>query len=163
TAGCTTAGGTPCGWRRPRRPRRRRRGSGVRSPGDSSIGRRRCRRLNWRRVEARPRIRWRSFKPPCRSLQPLMRRRTTCARRRWLAQAGGYDAEWRPVRHLWKTASELLQDHPNLDFGLAAVTRTYRLPDHAPLVMFALGRTMGWIAHAMEEYATGRLIRPRAR
>ena len=52
---------------------------------------------------------------------------------------------------------------PNLDFGLAAVTRAYRLPDQAPLLLFALGRTIGWIAHAIEEYASGRLIRPRAR
>ena len=57
----------------------------------------------------------------------------------------------------------MLQDLPNLDFGLAAVTRTYRLPDQAPLLLFALGRTIGWIAHAIEEYASGQLIRPRAR
>jgi citrate synthase len=56
-----------------------------------------------------------------------------------------------------------LNDEPNLDLGLAAVTRTYRLPDEAPFLLFALGRTIGWIAHAMEEYASGHLIRPRAR
>jgi citrate synthase len=57
----------------------------------------------------------------------------------------------------------LTRDRPNLDFGLAAVTRAFALPDEAPLVLFAVGRTVGWIAHAMEEYASGRLIRPRAR
>ena len=57
----------------------------------------------------------------------------------------------------------LLHDVPNLDFGLAAVTRTYRLPDTGSLLLFALGRTIGWIAHAIEEYASGQLIRPRAR
>jgi len=46
---------------------------------------------------------------------------------------------------------------------LAAVTRAYRLPEQAPLLLFALGRTIGWIAHAIEEYASGELIRPRAR
>jgi citrate synthase len=30
------------------------------------------------------------------------------------------------------------------------------------LVLFALGRTVGWIAHAMEQYAVHSLIRPRA-
>ncbi len=80
-----------------------------------------------------------------------------------LAEASGNEAEWRPIRNLQKAGSELLHDAPNLDFGLAAVTRTYRLPEQAPLLLFALGRTIGWIAHAIEEYASGQLIRPRAR
>ena len=80
-----------------------------------------------------------------------------------LAEASGNDAEWRSVRNLSKAGSELLHDAPNLDLGLAAVTRAYRLPDRAPMLLFALGRTIGWIAHAIEEYASGRLIRPRAR
>jgi citrate synthase len=80
-----------------------------------------------------------------------------------LAESSGNEAAWRPVRNLWKAGSELLHDFPNLDFGLAAVTRTYRLPAHAPVLLFALGRTTGWIAHAIEEYASGQLIRPRAR
>ena len=80
-----------------------------------------------------------------------------------LAEASGNDAAWRPFRHLFKAGAELLNDQPNLDFGLAAITRACRLPDEAPFLLFALGRTIGWIAHAMEEYASGHLIRPRAR
>jgi citrate synthase len=80
-----------------------------------------------------------------------------------LAEASGNRAEWRVVRELSRAGSELLHDLPNLDFGLAAVTRTYGLPDQAPVLLFALGRTIGWIAHAIEEYASGQLIRPRAR
>ena len=80
-----------------------------------------------------------------------------------LAEASGNDAAWRPFRHLAKAATALLNDAPNLDFGLAAITRAYRLPDDAPFLLFAVGRTIGWIAHAMEEYASGQLIRPRAR
>jgi citrate synthase len=80
-----------------------------------------------------------------------------------LAESSGNDARWRAVRNLARAGSEMLQEHPNLDFGLAAVTRTYRLPDQAPVLLFALGRTVGWIAHAIEEYARGQLIRPRAR
>jgi len=80
-----------------------------------------------------------------------------------LAEASGNDTAWRPFRHLVKAGGELLNDEPNLDFGLAAITRAYRLPDEAPFLLFALGRTIGWIAHAMEEYASGHLIRPRAR
>jgi citrate synthase len=80
-----------------------------------------------------------------------------------LAEASGNKTEWRLVRGLSKAGSELLQDLPNLDFGLVALARTYGLPDYAPLVLFALGRTAGWIAHAIEQYGAGELIRPRAR
>jgi len=80
-----------------------------------------------------------------------------------LAEASGNEVEWRPIRNLWKAGSELLHEFPNLDFGLAAVTRTCVLPREAPLLLFALGRTIGWMAHAIEEYASGQLIRPRAR
>ena len=80
-----------------------------------------------------------------------------------LAGASGNEAEWRLVRALSKAGSELSHDLPNLDFGLAALARTHGLPDRAPLILFALGRTVGWIAHAIEQYSLGELIRPRAR
>jgi citrate synthase len=80
-----------------------------------------------------------------------------------LAERAGSAAALRPFRHLFRAGSELLHDEPNLDAGLAAVSRTCGLPDEAPLLLFAVGRTIGWIAHALEEYASGRLIRPRAR
>ncbi len=31
------------------------------------------------------------------------------------------------------------------------------------LALFAIGRTIGWIAHAIEQYDTNAIIRPRAR
>jgi citrate synthase len=80
-----------------------------------------------------------------------------------LARASGHAAAWAQIKQAWKTGVSVLHQEPNLDFGLAAITRAYELPAHAPLVLFALGRTIGWIAHAMEEYASGALIRPRAR
>ncbi|MGH9887616.1 MAG: citrate synthase family protein [bacterium] len=79
------------------------------------------------------------------------------------AESSGNDAAWRPFRNLRNAGVDLLNEQPNLDFGLAAVTRCYRLPSEAPFILFALGRTIGWMAHAMEEYTSGRLIRPRAR
>jgi citrate synthase len=57
---------------------------------------------------------------------------------------------------------ELLRDHPTIDFGLVALARALGLPERTPLALFALGRTIGWIGHAIEEYGLGRLIRPRA-
>jgi citrate synthase len=38
-----------------------------------------------------------------------------------------------------------------------------RLPSGAPLMLFAIGRTIGWIGHAIEQYAANQLIRPRAK
>ena len=60
-------------------------------------------------------------------------------------------------------AAALTREHPNLDFALAAVARVLRLPEGAPLTIFAIGRTIGWIGHAIEQYATAQLIRPRAK
>jgi citrate synthase len=80
-----------------------------------------------------------------------------------LAERASNRAAWRPIQHAIRAGTELVSDQPNLDFGLAAVTRAYSLPRHAPLLLFAVSRTIGWIAHAIEEYASNQLIRPRAR
>jgi citrate synthase len=56
----------------------------------------------------------------------------------------------------------LLGERPNLDYGLVILRRALGLPRGSALVLFALGRTAGWIAHAMEQYALDQLIRPRA-
>jgi citrate synthase len=58
---------------------------------------------------------------------------------------------------------ELLGEPANLDFALAALSARFELPQEAPLAMFALSRTVGWLAHAMEQAASGEMIRPRAR
>jgi len=52
---------------------------------------------------------------------------------------------------------------PNIDYALAVMCRTLGLPAGSELTLFALGRTAGWIAHAIEQYEQGGLIRPRAR
>ena len=64
---------------------------------------------------------------------------------------------------LASVAAQLTGDAPNIDFALAAVARVLRLPSRSPLTLFALGRTIGWIGHAIEQYATDQLIRPRAK
>jgi citrate synthase len=51
----------------------------------------------------------------------------------------------------------------NCDAALAAMTRELGLPDEATFSIFALARMTGWLAHAMEQRETGRIIRPRAR
>jgi citrate synthase len=52
---------------------------------------------------------------------------------------------------------------PNIDFALAALTRSHRLPPDAPFRLFALGRSIGWTAHAVEQVTSSGLIRPRGR
>lgn len=52
---------------------------------------------------------------------------------------------------------------PNIDFALATLSRSLALPEDAIFGLFAVARTAGWIAHAIEQGASDRLIRPRAR
>ena len=62
------------------------------------------------------------------------------------------------------TTGERLTDRkPNVDFATVTVERVLALPKDSALAMFLLGRTVGWIAHALEQAAHGALIRPRAR
>ncbi len=61
------------------------------------------------------------------------------------------------------TGEELLGESVNIDFALATMAAAFGMPAEAPLVIFALSRSTGWLAHAMEQVLTGRLIRPRAR
>lgn len=77
---------------------------------------------------------------------------------------GGFDNEARrTAESLAAAATEFTDLRPNIDFGLAAVQRTLGLPPVAPLALFAIGRCVGWIAHAQEQYENPDLIRPRAR
>jgi len=52
---------------------------------------------------------------------------------------------------------------PNIDYALAVLTRTLALPAGTELALFAIARTAGWIAHGIEQLASGQLIRPAAR
>jgi citrate synthase len=50
---------------------------------------------------------------------------------------------------------------PNIDFALAALASVADMIPGAAQAMFAVARTAGWLAHAIEEYARGTPIRPR--
>jgi citrate synthase len=80
-----------------------------------------------------------------------------------LAERCAASSEYRFVMELAQAAAGATGEHPNIDFALAAATRVLKLPADAPLMLFAIGRSVGWIGHAIEQYATGQLIRPRAR
>lgn len=67
------------------------------------------------------------------------------------------------ARPIAAAATALTGRAPNIDWALAVLGRHLELPSGAALGLFALGRSLGWIAHAQEQYASERLIRPRAR
>ncbi|TGL61003.1 citrate synthase family protein [Leptospira sarikeiensis] len=62
-----------------------------------------------------------------------------------------------------KQVEELIEDYPTIDAGLALVSKVLQLPKGAGIGIFGIGRTAGWLAHAMEQYESGNLIRPRAK
>jgi citrate synthase len=82
---------------------------------------------------------------------------------RWLSESRPRSTDVRFVQRVARTTASAIREEPNLDFALAALGLALHLPAGAPLVLFAIGRTLGWIAHALEQYATNQLIRPRAR
>ena len=51
---------------------------------------------------------------------------------------------------------------PSIDFALVALRRHLRLPQGSAFLLFAIGRSVGWIAHGLEQRTTNQLIRPRA-
>jgi citrate synthase len=51
---------------------------------------------------------------------------------------------------------------PSVDVALALLEDELALPPGGGLALFALGRTVGWIGHSLEQRTDGRLIRPRA-
>ncbi len=68
----------------------------------------------------------------------------------------------RTWRHLLASVEEQTGRRPNIDAALVMLEDVLHLPVGAAFALFAVGRTAGWIAHAMEQREDGRLIRPRA-
>jgi citrate synthase len=50
---------------------------------------------------------------------------------------------------------------PNIDFALVVLERQLPLPQGAAFALTAVARTVGWIAHALEQWKNGGVIRPR--
>jgi citrate synthase len=68
-----------------------------------------------------------------------------------------------PLAALQKRAAAAAGQAPNIDFALIAGCEALGLPEDAPFGLFAVARCAGWIAHAIEQGQSDRLIRPRAR
>jgi citrate synthase len=69
-----------------------------------------------------------------------------------------------PTRDALRDAMDTIGGkQPNLDFALVSLRRALRLKPGSAVALFAIGRTVGWIAHALEQQIEEKLIRPRAR
>jgi citrate synthase len=76
-----------------------------------------------------------------------------------LSHLPGRRQRWRPLA---QAVEQLTGLRPSLDFALVALRRHLELPVGSALGIFSLGRSIGWIAHALEQRSHGTLIRPRA-
>jgi citrate synthase len=79
------------------------------------------------------------------------------------AAAAALPAQRSWIEDVAAAAYRLTGQPPNIDFVLATTTTALGLAPGAALGLFIVGRTVGWIAHAIEQYETDVLIRPRAR
>ena len=52
---------------------------------------------------------------------------------------------------------------PNIDVALAALVARHQLPSDAAFGLFAISRSVGLLAHSMEQLAEPQVIRPRGR
>lgn len=61
-------------------------------------------------------------------------------------------------------AQRVARRFPNVDLALAAIVAAYDLPRDAGTAIFAIARSAGWIAHALDEYTRPALrLRPQGR
>ena len=77
-----------------------------------------------------------------------------------LARAG---APRKFTREVPERIAEATGEFVNIDYALAVLVHSLRFPSGSELALFAMARSVGWIAHASEQLQHGKLIRPRAR
>lgn len=63
-------------------------------------------------------------------------------------------------KKLVQAAENLLGEKPTLEFAVVALARAMHFPADAPIALAALGRTIGWIGHAIEEYEWQQITPP---
>jgi citrate synthase len=79
-----------------------------------------------------------------------------------LAQAAPDSPRLAAVQALLEAAARRGLPAPNVDLALAALAHVAAMTHGAGEAIFAVARTAGWIAHALEEYDRNTPIRPRA-
>lgn len=62
-----------------------------------------------------------------------------------------------------REAEAVTGQRPALELGLVAVARALGLPRRGASALWAVGRSVGWMAHVIEQRLAGQIIRPQAR
>jgi citrate synthase len=75
----------------------------------------------------------------------------------------GRHGRLRILLELIEAAAELARLRPSVDTGLLALALALELPPGAAAGLLAIGRSAGWVAHVIEQRASGVLLRPRGR
>src|SRR5262249_19436505 len=78
-------------------------------------------------------------------------------------RASRYNRQSGAALYVARKIFDLIGRRPNVDFALGLVSVVLKLPPGSGLGMFLVGRSVGWIAHVIEQYSSGTIIRPRAR
>jgi citrate synthase len=79
-----------------------------------------------------------------------------------MAEATGRGRLFEVAERLYDAMKARTELPVNVDFFSAVVYDALGIPADLCTSIFAIGRVAGWCAHAMEQYADNRLIRPRA-
>jgi len=75
----------------------------------------------------------------------------------------GDDPAFMRSQRIMDVMAEAAGVKPSIDFAIGAMSVTLRMLPGAGLALFVMGRTAGWIGHAIEQHRSGQMIRPRAR
>jgi citrate synthase len=67
------------------------------------------------------------------------------------------------IASFFEKVTKLTGLQPNIDAALAALVTRYRLPNDAAFSLFATARSIGLLAHSMEQLCVAQVIRPRGR
>src|ERR1700736_3363551 len=81
----------------------------------------------------------------------------------WRLLADDFPTQFSKVQRKIKESERVLRKFANVDLAVAVASKVLSLPPLSGFHLFALGRMVGWIAHAVEQHQSGTLIRPRAR
>ena len=79
-----------------------------------------------------------------------------------MAEATGHARLFEVAEHVYAAVTARTSLPVNVDFFSAVVYHALGIPGDLCTSIFAVGRVAGWCAHALEQYADNRLIRPRA-
>jgi citrate synthase len=79
-----------------------------------------------------------------------------------MAEATGHGRLFETAERVYAAVTARTSLPVNVDFFSAVVYHALGIPGDLCTSIFAVGRVAGWCAHALEQYADNRLIRPRA-